>query len=141
MNHDHWAAYLRLQDEYHQCRRPELAQAIEGAMDRELKGLVKGAPRSGNLDTAIANHRRRERRRVELEVKAAPLMRVEDDPWPKVENRLDLERRLSRLDGLTRLLILNFVSGHTYAELAAAQHRPLGTVKAQIHRARLKLAA
>jgi DNA-directed RNA polymerase specialized sigma24 family protein len=118
-----------------------MAQAIEGAMDRQLRGLMNGAPRAGTLDTAIANHRRRQRRRAELEAKAAPLMAVDVDPWPEVDDRLDLERRLARLDGATRVLVVDFVAGHTYAELAAAQRCPVGTVKAQIHRARLKLAA
>jgi DNA-directed RNA polymerase specialized sigma24 family protein len=63
------------------------------------------------------------------------------DPWPEVDGRLDLERRLTRLDDATRGVVVDFIAGHTYAELAAAQHRPVGTVKAQIHRARLKLAA
>jgi DNA-directed RNA polymerase specialized sigma24 family protein len=89
----------------------------------------------------IANHRRRSRRRSDLESKAAPLMAAEFDPWPEVDDRLDLERRLTRLDDASRGVVVDFMAGHTYAELAAAQHRPVGTVKAQIHRARLKLVA
>lgn len=141
MNVNDWAPYLRLQNELLGCRRHELAQAIEGAMDRELEALANGAPRLGNLNTAITNHRRRERRRAKLGAKLAPLMLVEADPWPEIENCLDLLCRLDRLDESTRLLVVDFSSGQTYAELAAAQRRPLGTVKAQIHRARLKLAA
>lgn len=141
MNAKDWAPYLRLQEQYRACRSPEMAQAIEGAMDRQLKALMNGAPRAGTLDTAIANHRRRERRRAELEAKAAPLLAVDVDPWPEVDERLDLQRRLIRLDDATRGVVVDFMAGHTYAELAAAQRRPLGTVKAQLHRARLKLAA
>jgi hypothetical protein len=141
MNAKDWAPYLRLQEQCRACRNPGLAQAIEGAMDRHLKGLMAGAPRVGSLDTAIANHRRRERRRSELEVMAAPLMAVDVDPWPEVEDHLDLQRRLTRLDDATRGIVVDFMAGHTYVELAAAQHRPVGTVKAQICRARLRLAA
>lgn len=141
MNAKDWAPYLRLQELYRACRNPEMAQAIEGAMDRQLEGLINGAPRAGTLDTAIANHRRRSRRRSDLESKAAPLMAAEFDPWSEVDDRLDLERRLTRLDDASRGVVVDFMAGHTYAELAAAQHRPVGTVKAQIHRARLKLVA
>lgn len=141
MNAEDWAPYLRLQEQYRACRNPEKARAIEGAMDRQLKGLMNGAPRVGTLYTAIANHRRRERRRVELESKVAPLMAVEADPWSEVDERLDLERRLDRLDGGTRWVISAFLAGDTYLELATARRCPVGTVKAQIHRARLKLAA
>lgn len=141
MNAKDWASYLRLQEQYRACRSPEMAQAIEGALDRQLEGLMKGAPRSGTPDTAIANHRRRERRRAELEAKAAPLMAVDANPWPEVDEGLDFECRLTRLDDATRGVVVDFIAGHTYAELAAAQRRPVGTVKAQIHRARLRLAA
>lgn len=141
MNAKDWAPYLRLQEQYRACRNLDMAQAIEGAMDRQLEGLMNGAPRAGSLDTAIANHRRRERRRADLEANAAPLMAVDVDPWPEVDKRLDLERRLTRLDDATRGVVVDFMAGHTYVELAAAQRRPVGTVKAIIHRARLKLAA
>jgi hypothetical protein len=141
MNAKDWAPYLRLQEQYHACRSPEMAQAIEVAMDRQFRALIRGVPRTGNLDTAIANRRRRERRRAVIEALAAPLMPLKADPWPAVDRDIDLHRRLRPLDAVIRSLVLEFVDGHTYADLASTYGRPLGTIKSQLFRAKRKFTA
>ena len=51
--------------------------------------------------------------------------------------RLDLERAISGLpDGAREVLILRDIYGYKYQEIAEMQGVALGTVKAQIHRAR-----
>lgn len=51
--------------------------------------------------------------------------------------RMDLERAIASLpDGARRVLILRDIYGYKYDEIAEMQSVALGTVKAQIHRAR-----
>ena len=51
--------------------------------------------------------------------------------------RIDLERAIASLpDGARRVLVLRDVYGYKYNEIAQMQGVALGTVKAQIHRAR-----
>ena len=51
--------------------------------------------------------------------------------------RMDLERAIASLpDGARRVLILRDIYGYKYDEIAQMQDVALGTVKAQIHRAR-----
>ena len=54
--------------------------------------------------------------------------------------RIDLERAIARLpDGARKVLVLRDVYGYKYDEIASMQGVALGTVKAQIHRARKML--
>jgi hypothetical protein len=141
MSEDRWAQYLRLQDQHRLCRDPATADALEGAMDRELASITKGAPRRGGIATAVANHRRRRRRRLALDAMTIPLMNVTFDPWPHIDARLELQQRLARLAPSAASLLIRLASGETHLQLAAERHMPVGTIKAQAHRARLKLAA
>ena len=51
--------------------------------------------------------------------------------------RLDLERAIAALpDGAREVLVLRDIYGYKYKEIAEMQGVALGTVKAQIHRAR-----
>jgi RNA polymerase sigma-70 factor (ECF subfamily) len=49
---------------------------------------------------------------------------------------LDVERSIAALPPRARLVLLLIVAGHTYEEVAAIMETEVGTVKAQLHRAR-----
>ncbi|WP_207462158.1 hypothetical protein [Azospirillum sp. SYSU D00513] len=136
-----WAPYVRLQEQLLVCRDPKLREALEGALDRELAAITAGQPRHGTDTTAIENHRRRERRRRIIEAMLLIVTPAEANPWPQVEDRLELGARLGRLKAADAELLLLHGQGVTHRALALARHQPVGTIKAQVHRARLKFAA
>ena len=77
---------------------------------------------------------RRESREELMEDPAEYLGRVKEE-FPGT--RMDLERAIASLpEGARRVLILRDVYGYKYDEIAKMQGVALGTVKAQIHRAR-----
>lgn len=81
-----------------------------------------------NLGRNHARDRARRPRPVELEDRHAM-----EDPEPV--DRASWDLRLSRLSGVQRrAVILRHVVGLTYEELAHALDRPIGTVKADVHR-------
>lgn len=77
---------------------------------------------------------RRESREELVEDPGSYLRRVKEE-FPGT--RMDLERAIASLpDGARTVLILRDVYGYKYEEIARMQEVALGTVKAQIHRAR-----
>ena len=77
---------------------------------------------------------RREARETLVESPGDYLKRVKEE-FPGT--RMDLERAIAGLpDGARRVLVLRDVYGYKYNEIAEMQGVALGTVKAQIHRAR-----
>jgi len=52
------------------------------------------------------------------------------------DTRLDLERAVADLPDRARMAVLLAAAGHTYEEIAAIMETAIGTVKAQVHRAR-----
>ena len=77
---------------------------------------------------------RREARETSLEDPGVYLKRVEKD-FPGT--RMDLERAIATLpEKARRVLVLRDIYGYKYDEIAKLQGVALGTVKAQIHRAR-----
>lgn len=141
MKDDVWAQYLRLQEMERLCRDDTLKDALDGALDRELAAIAAGRPRRGTVATAISNHRRRERRRREIELTLAVTATRSVDAWHQIEERAELEARLRRVDPPARELFLQHEWGDTAAALAAERQRPVGTIKARLHRIRLQLAA
>ena len=77
---------------------------------------------------------RRESRETSVEDPGLYLTRVKEE-FPGT--RMDLERAIASLpDGARTVLVLRDVYGYKYEEVAKMQGVALGTVKAQIHRAR-----
>jgi RNA polymerase sigma-70 factor (ECF subfamily) len=77
---------------------------------------------------------RRESREEVVEDPGAYLVRVKEEV---PGTRLDLERAIAALpEGARKVIILRDIYGYKYDEIARMQGVALGTVKAQIHRAR-----
>jgi RNA polymerase sigma-70 factor (ECF subfamily) len=77
---------------------------------------------------------RRESRETLVEDPGEYLKRVKEE-FPGT--RMDIERAIASLpDGARRVLVLRDIHGYKYDEIAEMQGVALGTVKAQIHRAR-----
>jgi len=92
------------------------------------------------LTNLYRNGTRRERRFPSVELDAAaelPSAPAEGDPL----ERARLQRALDRLSPDFRAtLMLVVVEGHSYAEVAAITHAPIGTVMSRLSRARAELA-
>jgi RNA polymerase sigma-70 factor (ECF subfamily) len=88
----------------------------------------------------LCRNRARDRSRRPEAPSAEDLIVPDPAPGPEQEalataERELLERHLARLSWATRAsLVLRHVAGLTYAEIAAALDRPLGTVKSDVHR-------
>jgi RNA polymerase sigma-70 factor, ECF subfamily len=69
-----------------------------------------------------------------------PDLRTRGHPPERTEDRLDLERALEGLpDGARTMFVLHEIEGLKCREIAEATGRAVGTVKAQLHRARTLL--
>lgn len=127
------------------CADPERARGLtQDAFVRawERIGSFRGESRLSSwlhrvtANVVLESQRRRRRWRLRLvrepeEVHTAPAKRV--DPGL----RLDLERTIASLpEGARVALVLRDVEGHSYDEIARMTGVAIGTVKAQIHRAR-----
>ncbi|HEX3885392.1 MAG TPA: hypothetical protein VHW66_22250 [Stellaceae bacterium] len=141
MNASLWARYARLQSRLDVCRDPDLAAALEGALNGELAAVANGKPYLGTEATAVDNQRLKERRRRSLDATFAAITAGTYDPWPQVDARIELTRRLAPLSLVAAGLILQKGDGASYEELADAYGRPVGTIKSQIFRAKFKFAA
>jgi RNA polymerase sigma-70 factor (ECF subfamily) len=85
------------------------------------------------LQERRASGRRRSRERSEPEIEAFGHAAVAAMPG----TRVDLERAIAGLpEGARKMLVLRDVQGYRYQEIAKLTGVSLGTVKAQIHRAR-----
>ncbi len=136
MNDSVWAHVARLQAQYRAATDQRTRDLLEDAIDREINAIAEGLPRSGTLDTANDNFRRRERNRVRLQRLAAPLMRAANDPWPELDRRMARERLLDALKPATRQTLDLLIRGFTYVEAAAVLSTPVGTLKARASRAK-----
>jgi RNA polymerase sigma-70 factor (ECF subfamily) len=77
------------------------------------------------------------RRRAREDVTADPGQYLKQAERSMPGTRLDLERAIAALpDGAREVLVLRDIYGYKYREIAEMQGVALGTVKAQIHRAR-----
>ena len=103
-------------------------------MSRMVEALHRERPRTGTLDTARANQRRKERRRVELERLWTPLMMPANDPWPELDRRIARDRAMASLTPSTRAVIDMVSRGYTYREAGAGTGTPVGTVKSRVSR-------
>jgi RNA polymerase sigma-70 factor (ECF subfamily) len=88
---------------------------------------------------ALANERRRLRRRPEAPLEMADLVAVADDPAPAVGERDAVARAWRAIDRLPedrrRALVLRFVEEMSTSEIAAILGRSEGAVRVLIHRA------
>lgn len=134
-----YALCLRMSGSAEEARR--LAQdAFVRAWERI--GTYRGQSRLSTwlhrvtANVVVESRRRRKRWRLRLEREpeegATPAL-VRRDPGL----RIDLERAIASLpDGARTVLVLRDVEGYTYDEIARITGLAMGTVKAQIHRAR-----
>ena len=88
---------------------------------------------------AIANERRRLRRRPEAPLEAAELMAAADDPATTASERDALARAWQAIDRLPedrrRALVLRFVEEMSTSEIAAVLGRSEGAIRVLVHRA------
>lgn len=141
MTTNQWAPVMRLYDLHAQAKTDSLKNAIEDAIDRELNAIQAGSARRGGVATAIDNHRRRERRRHQLETAIVPVMPTMIDPWPEVHRRLDLVHALEGVHPAFRTVLLMRALGLTFEEISQLEGEPIGTLKSRMSRAMAKIAA
>ena len=88
---------------------------------------------------AIANERRRLRRRPEAPLEAAELIAATDDPAATATQRDALARAWQAIDRLPedrrRALVLRFVEEMSTSEIAAILGRSEGAIRVLVHRA------
>lgn len=88
------------------------------------------------VNVALESGRRRTRWWRRLAPEEAGL-EMPDRERPRPELRIDLERAIAALpDRAREALVLRDVEGYSYEEIATLMETAIGTVKAQIHRAR-----
>lgn len=131
-----WAPVARLLAQFKAAKDQRTRDLLENAIDREVKAIVRGRPRTGTLETANDNYRRLERNRVRLETLWAPLIPAANDPWPELDRRIDRDRVLDALTPATRRTLDMLMFGFTYAEAAAVLGTPIGTLKSRASRAK-----
>lgn len=138
MNQD-WARVMRLYEQHKAAKSQHARDMLDDAIDRELRAIGRGTARTGTLETAKDNFRRRERYRALLERKAAPLMSAANDPWPTIDRRIDAERAIEREQPATRQTLRLLIYGLTYAEASIVTRTPIGTHKARASRAKKRM--
>jgi RNA polymerase sigma-70 factor (ECF subfamily) len=90
------------------------------------------------VNVVIEDQRKRTRAGRRLEV-PLEIRHIEGSPGPGADPGLgvDLDRAVARLpEGARTVLVLHAIEGYRYEEVAEMTGLALGTVKAQIHRAR-----
>lgn len=123
----------------------DLAQETVACALRSRNGFTPGTNLRAWLYRILHNRfvsaRRRQRRQETQDLDAVP-----EEYFamaPQHENRLvlkELWHALQRLQpGSREALMMRAIQGLSYEEIAAATGLPLGTVKSQVHRARLQL--
>src|ERR1700754_1647031 len=93
-----WAPVMRLQAQVQAATNQAARDLLEAALSREVHAIARGLPRLGSTPTAMANDRRRRRKRLEIETLLVPLAPVLADPWPGVEEIIATEQLMGRLD-------------------------------------------
>lgn len=138
MTTPNWAPIARLQAQYRAATDQRTRNLIEGLIDREIRAIARGRPRTGTVATAVDNIRRLERNRLRLESLFAPLMQAANDPWPEVDRRIHRDKVIDALKPKTRHTLDLIMRGFTYVEAAAVTGTPVGTLKARVSRAKAK---
>lgn len=141
MNDQDWARVVRLYEQHKAAKSQHARDMLEDAIDRELRGIARGKARTGSLETAKDNFRRRERHRAMLDGELAPLIAAANDPWPAIDRRIDRERAIERERPPTRQTLRLLIYGLTYAEASLVLDTSVGTLKARVSRAKKRIVA
>ena len=89
------------------------------------------------VNTVLQDARTRRRREDRVMAVAEPARHDRGTDDRSVDLRVDLERAVASLpDGARRVLVLHDIEGYRQADIAAMLGIAVGTVKAQLHRAR-----
>src|SRR5687767_11275135 len=133
-----WDAYRRLQEEL--ARNTTINQHAWG-LEAGLHATLSGAT-GDDADRAVRSERRRERHRAKLRLVhigggalVVPPVSVE-----ALDARRALERLRVQLGARNWFLIRSIAEGEDYRSLSAVLGTAPGTLRARVHRLRLKLA-
>lgn len=89
------------------------------------------------VNVVLEDRRSDGRRAARIDIVADPGENEKGTPPPMVGERIDLERAIARLPkGARTVLVLFDVEGYSQEEIARLTGTAVGTVKAQLHRAR-----
>lgn len=136
-NDELWAEYARLSEISRYLPVSNRLWAIDDALSYILDQLESGQPErcsAQRIENRIRNATAKFRNRGMLEAK---YLRPADPPQHS-DARLEIDRRLARCTPNEQKLLLAVGMGYRLTEIAQEMNAPLGTIKTQTFRARLK---
>jgi hypothetical protein len=142
MTQDRWAYFAHIHAKADSNILNDTNWAIDEALDDLLNRISDGrfVPNEQQLDDFIGNRRRKYRRRRQA-LEADQLVTRVDHIHPSAIARLEIIDAVAPLADSEIKSLLSLATGRSYGELASEMKRPIGSVKASVHRARMKLAA